>query len=51
MVSAFVEVLTGKESGAFSRPGLERGVRNQEDDEFAESVRSRLALMSKLCGT
>ena len=41
MASAFVEFLTGKEFGAFNRAGLELGIRNQEDDEFAESVRSR----------
>jgi len=35
MASAFVEFLTGKEFGTFNRAGLERGVRNQEDDKFA----------------
>ena len=36
MASTFVEFLAGKEFGAFNRAGLELGVRNQEDDEFAK---------------
>ena len=36
MAVAFLEVLAGKEFAEFNRAGLELGVRNQEDDEFAE---------------
>jgi len=37
VTSTFVELLAGKEFVAFTRPaGIELGVRNQEDDEFAE---------------
>lgn len=36
MASAFVEFLAGKEFAGFVRAGIELGVKNQEDDEFAE---------------
>ena len=36
MANAFVEFLAGKEFATFNRVGIELGVRNQEDDEFAE---------------
>ena len=36
MANAFLEFLVGKEFAAFVRGGIELGVRNQDDDEFAE---------------
>jgi len=36
MANAFLEFLAGKEFAEFVRAGIELGVRNQEDDEFAE---------------
>ena len=35
MANAFVEFLIGKEFAAFVRSGIELGVRNRGDDEFA----------------
>ena len=35
MANAFLEFLAGKEFAAFIRSGIELGVRNSEDDEFA----------------
>lgn len=35
MASAFLEFLAGKEFAEFVRAGIELGVRNREDDEFA----------------
>ena len=36
MANAFLEFLAGKEFAACVRARIELGVRNQEDDEFAE---------------
>ena len=36
MASAFLDFLAGKELATFVRRGIELGVRNQEDDEFAD---------------
>jgi hypothetical protein len=36
MANAFLELLAGKEFAALVRGGIELGIRNQEDDEFAE---------------
>ena len=36
MANAFLEFLAGKELAAAIRSRIELGVRNQEDDEFAE---------------